>query len=610
MRSNNSLRTIARVCKHGTFTFFADDEFVGASLNRYGDYSEDEVCMFQKLLTEDDTCIEVGANIGALTVPMAKVCKKVYAIEPQTQNYDLLKFNVERNELQDKVRLINAAVGDTNDSIKVPTLLELNHRNFGAVEVGEGSEYARLYTLDRLCLIHTFPKIKLIKIDVEGYERKVLEGAEDLIARDRPLLYVENDRQEKSAELVGWLIDHNYRCYWHRSPLYIEQNFRGSTVNMFGNIHSHNMICIPEEAKAHVAGLEEVDDHRIDEHMYERERARALRRLEEKPDDLDAHVIAAHYSNLMNDEETAHRLLDQNLKRNPEHTASIAVKGLMQLQEGNYKDGWQAYELRYSQLNPQGFGWRPHTVPHWDGTTTDERVLIWCEQGFGDSIMFGRFMQDVLHRAPNAIFEVQPQLFELFESSGIVPEGRLFRLGRTLPEYRFHCSLPSVPAVLRFDSAQQLVRKPYLRVDQTMIDSWYKRKTPKIGICKHGGMASERGYSRNLPDECAEDLARRFGPFMTLTHEGQWESYADTAAAIMALDLVITVDTSVAHLAGALGAKTFLLLSTDPDWRWGKHSTDTPWYSTMTIFRQKKFMDWSSVVEQVSDTLETVLKVA
>ena len=114
-----------------------------------------------------------------------------------------------------------------------------------------------------------------------------------------------------------------------------------------------------------------------------------------------------------------------------------------------------------------------------------------------------------------------------------------------------------------------------------------------------------RSYSRDMPANLMEPLAEKFGPFISLANEGQWESYADTAAAIAALDLVITVDTSVAHLAGALGVPTWLLLSSDPDWRWQRDRSDSPWYSSMRIFRQKQFMDWSNVIEEVSYHLET-----
>jgi ADP-heptose:LPS heptosyltransferase len=100
-------------------------------------------------------------------------------------------------------------------------------------------------------------------------------------------------------------------------------------------------------------------------------------------------------------------------------------------------------------------------------------------------------------------------------------------------------------------------------------------------------------------------LGLRFGPFFSLTQHGQFESFADTAAAISTLDLVITVDTSIAHLAGAMGAPTWLLLSFDPDWRWGLRGSKTIWYPSMTIFRQPRLRDWQSVLDEVAAALET-----
>jgi FkbM family methyltransferase len=597
-----NLRVIKQACRHGTLSFFADDEYVGRSLKHYGDYSEDEVSVFQKVLKPDHIAIEVGSNIGTLTVPMAKLCKKVYAFEPQPENYKLLLRNIKDNDLDDKVCSVLAALGSHAGATRIPTLDSLGHCNYGRVEIGNGNVFTNLEALDNFILEDEL--IQLIKIDAEGSELEVLKGAAQTIARSRPILYVENDRKEKSAELVGWLVDHDYRCYWHRVPMFYEGNFKHETLNVFGNIASHNMICVPEESGIKVEQLDEVEDRRLDDQMYVREKARAMKRLEKDPDDFEARVLIAHYANLMNDEETAQRYIKENLLLVPDHAPSLSIFGLMALQQGSFKDGWQGYELRYTQRDPKTFGWRPHDVPHWDGTPTDETVLIWHEQGWGDSIMFSRFMHNVQKLAPNAILEVQPQLFELFELSHIVRPGQLFRTGRKLPKYSYHCSLPSIPATLKFDNEEQVKLGKYLIADQGMVDGWKKRNTPRIGICLRGGTASERAYSRDMPEEVGEKLARRFGPFITLTNEGQWESYADTAAAIEALDLVITVDTSVAHLSGALGVPTFLMLSSDPDWRWQKRRSDSPWYPSMTIFRQHKFMDWSNVIEEVTSKLK------
>jgi FkbM family methyltransferase len=590
-------------CRHGTFSFYSDDEFVGRSLELYGEYSPDEISIFNMVLRPGDVAVEVGSNIGALTVPMARLCKRVYAFEAQPENFELLKKNLRENDI-DNVSPFQIAISDVSGATHVSSLEFLGHHNFGRVETGTGDSRVELATIDHL--LRREMKIKFIKIDVEGGELEVLRGAADIIKRDRPLLYVENDRQDKSAELVGWLIDNGYRCFWHRPPLYYENNFRNHRINAFGNIVSLNMICYHEDTGTQIDRLEEVDDHRVDPEMHDREAARALRRLDKNPNDLEARFVAAHYTNLKGEVFEARKLLAENLKRDKDHVGTRAIQGLMDLQAGNFADGWPAYELRYSQHEPKGFGFRVHDEPHWDGSPTDKRILIWSEQGFGDSIMFVRFMKKVLELAPNAILEVQPQLFELFELSDIVSEDSLFRVGRVLPVYDYHCSIPSLPAALGLTEENQLhVHSPYLFADQKMVESWKKRDAPRIGVCLKGGAASERAYSRDMPQELMEPLARDFGPFMSLENLGQWESYADTAAAIMALDLVLTVDTSIAHLSGALGKPTWLMLSSDPDWRWQRDRTDTPWYPTMRIFRQQQFMNWKSVVEEVAYHLET-----
>lgn len=592
-----------KACRHGRLSFYTDDSYVGKSLKLYGDYSEDEVSMFKNVLRPDDVAVVVGANIGALVVPMAKLCREVYAFEPQPENYQLLVENVRQNGLDDKVHCFRSAVGHRVGKTKVPSLDKLGHVNFGCVEVGSGEIEVDGTTLD-LILSRVDDPIRLIMLDCEGSERDVLLGAQHLIKKNRPLLYVENDRQEKSAELVGWLIDHDYRCWWHKVPLFYDGNFFGEKTNVFGIVQSQMMICVPDEKRTHVSVLDEVADMRVDPQMYQREYKRMLKRLDRDDGTLDDRSAAAHYASLMGHTTMARQLLRENLAIDPVHVQSLKMTALLDLQDGNFRDGWVGYEMRYMQNNPESFGWRPHTGEPWQGQETDEVVLIWAEQGFGDSIMFVRFMDEVLRRAPNAILEVQAQLFELIELSNIVPKGRLFRLGRTMPEYKYHCAIPSLPSVLKIEREDQIRREPYLVADPKMVDRWAKLYTPRIGLCLKGGVASERAYSRDMPQEVFDPVARRFGPFVTLENHGQYYNYAETAATIKALDMVITVDTSVAHLAGALGAKTFLMLSSDPDFRWQRHRSDTPWYPSMTIFRQRDFMDWSWVTIAIAAVLE------
>jgi hypothetical protein len=292
------------------------------------------------------------------------------------------------------------------------------------------------------------------------------------------------------------------------------------------------------------------------------------------------------------------------------------------LQDGKYdKEGWAGYEIRHKQTNRHQFGGDrvfPEHVKRWDGTQTNEPLVIWTEQGFGDNIMFARFMHDVWDRAPNAFFECRPELYELFEYSQVAPYKRLFRLGRRLPEYTLQLPLASVPwAIGATPDMITRVAAGYLMVDPMLVKNWNGKgnvrlgQTPmgplqgaRIGLCHKGSANSERPYTRDVPKDVLYPLVRKYGPTYPLEFHNQFESFFMTAGAIMALDLVITVDTSIAHLAGALGKPTWLLLSYDPDFRWGLSGSETIWYESVRIFRQPKFRDWTSVIDEVMAELE------
>jgi Methyltransferase FkbM domain len=452
-------------------------------------------------------------------------------------------------------------------------------------------------------------EVSFIKIDVEGMERKVIKGARETILRCRPFLYVENDRPEHSNQLVSDIVDLGYRLYWHRPMLFSEKNWRGEERNVFGGIVSINMICVPEELDANVTGSDEVGDLRMDPTMYERELERYQRIRRERdarghPQDPPAMLQIVHYLNLTRQRDEALSLANELIEADQDNAGARTLRGMIVLQGGAWD--WDGYEARYEHKNTITFGGhhKPN-LPQWDGKFTRDRVHIWCEQGFGDSIMFARFITEALRRAPNLILEVQPQLYELFEVSDIVPRGRLYRLNRTLPRCVYHCSLPSLGKVLGVDA--DMVRKytsPYLSAEEAMAAVWQRKGTPHIGLCCKGSPRSERPYTRDIDASVLKPVADAYGPLLTLDNVGQFESYADTTAAISAVDLVISVDTSVAHLAGAMGKPVWLMLSHDPDWRWGLEGGTSIWYPSMRIFRQPKLFDWKSVVENVMAALD------
>lgn len=240
------LATRTTQCRHGEFTYYADCRFLGASLRLYGEWSEDEVRLYDALICRDDVVIEVGANIGALTVPLARRCKRVFAFEPQAENFSLLYHNLRVNDVPN-VEAFKLAIGATNEEVSMPTLKELDTDHgvigdYGGPEVGSGSLRVQQRTIDDLAFA---TRIAFIKMDCEGSERNVLEGAEKTIKRDNPLLYMENNRPEKAKALLRWLVDHGYYCFWHRPPVFRADNFKGYQDNIFGPCDSPNMICYP-----------------------------------------------------------------------------------------------------------------------------------------------------------------------------------------------------------------------------------------------------------------------------------------------------------------------------------------------------------------------------
>jgi FkbM family methyltransferase len=620
-------------CRHGTFTVFDEDELVGLSLVTYGEYSEGEVEVFRKVLKPGDVAIDVGANIGALTIPMAKLVADehglghVYAFEPSGANYSLLMHNIDQNGLGSKVIVIPHAASDKRGKLKVDKQSALHA--YSRRDINEGEFEVECSTIDDLQL----SSCKLIKIDVDGHELEVLNGAVETIKRCKPIIYIENEIDQKREALVAWFIDHSYRCFWHRPYLFNIDNWRGDKTNIFGALVSIMNVCVPDEEGYEVLALEEVSDYRDDFYMFEREIERYLKYVNRNPDDLQSRWMAAHYSNLMQWRGAARSLIENNLMRDPEHVPTRALEALMNLQDGHYsREGWAGYEIRHKQPNRHQFGGdRSFNVPRWDGEKTDKPLLIWSEQGFGDNIMFVRFFKRVLERAPNAFLECRPELFELFEYSEVVGSKplmlphtvrgrwpRLYRLGRSMPYYELQLPLPSTAWALGADADMIRVDGRYLDVDAVLVDNWLGQgnirlgQTPegplhgaRIGLCHKGSHTSERPYTRDIPKELLMPLVRKFGPVFPLDQQGQFDSFAMTAAAIKALDFVITVDTSIAHLAGALGVPTWLLLSYDPDFRWGLTGNRTIWYPSIRIFRQPKFRDWSSVIEEVMAELET-----
>jgi FkbM family methyltransferase len=247
-----------RECRWGTMLYNKNDAYVGRSIAKYGEYSWHEHHVFSQLLKPGNVVVEAGANIGAHTVPLARLVGAqggVLAFEPERFNFQTLCANLALNSCTN-VWALNQAVGAANGMIQVPSVDPRQPNNFGGVTLrtGGGADVVPVRTVDSLQL----GTCNAIKVDVEGMEIEVLQGARETILRHRPALYVENDREERSAALIELVQSLGYDLYWHTPPLFNAENFAGDAEDIFQGIVSINMICVPSESQSNVQGFRRI----------------------------------------------------------------------------------------------------------------------------------------------------------------------------------------------------------------------------------------------------------------------------------------------------------------------------------------------------------------
>jgi FkbM family methyltransferase len=246
-----------RAARHGLMRFFPKDSYVGRSLALYGEYSDAEHRLAAMLVGSGDVVVEAGSNIGAHTVPLARMVGPaglIHAFEPQRAVYELLAHNLAANGIGNVV-LHMSAVGNAPGQISVPILNYDQPGNFGAVSMGAvNGEVILVETIDDLGL----ERLALLKADVEGMETLVVEGAARTIARCRPALYLENDREKHSADLIAMLQSFGYRLWWHIVPLYDPTNIAGNAYNAFPGVISLNLLGLPADRSCPLPNLPEV----------------------------------------------------------------------------------------------------------------------------------------------------------------------------------------------------------------------------------------------------------------------------------------------------------------------------------------------------------------
>ena len=234
-------QTKTELCRYGWLTYFADDWLFGRSLHFYGEWSEGEVDLFRRVLKANDVVVDAGANIGAFTVPLLQMGCEVHAFEPQPEVFGVLLDNCPVSN----GRFYKWALGCTEGIIALSPFHSINPGD-GHVDPEappDTQRTARVTTLDSLNL----KRLHFLKADVENYELEVLRGAEETIARYRPLLYLEADRPGSTEALSEWMHAHDYRVYRHIIPIFNPDNFRGYKINLFGKIVSAMLLGVPRE---------------------------------------------------------------------------------------------------------------------------------------------------------------------------------------------------------------------------------------------------------------------------------------------------------------------------------------------------------------------------
>lgn len=353
---------------------------------------------------------------------------------------------------------------------------------------------------------------------------------------------------------------------------------------------------------------------------------------EVNPDYADAYSNAANALKSLHKHTEALQYFDRALSCKPGDPVSTWGKALIKLSLGEFREGWALYESRFrvAHLTPLQ---RSFEAPRWSGTESLEgkTLLVHAEQGLGDTLQFCRYIRLIEAKGARVVFEVQPVLAVLLRSLDI--RGPLVAKGDPLPAFDFHCPLLSLPFALRTEQSIP-ADVPYVSAGAVAVRKWQRRLALlpglRVGINWQGNLEAEKqnslqGRSFALAD--AAPLARipdvqlislqkgsaakqrtsvEFGEaVMELSDPLDMgaEEFADSAGLLMSLDLVVTSDTAVAHLAGALGVPVWVALHSVPDWRWMIDRDDSPWYPTMRLFRQPKSGGWAAVFHHMAAEL-------
>jgi Tfp pilus assembly protein PilF len=311
----------------------------------------------------------------------------------------------------------------------------------------------------------------------------------------------------------------------------------------------------------------------------------------------------------------------------PQRAEAHYKASLIHLRRGDFKKGWRDYEWRWrTEPAPKV---RRTDAPLWRGEQMlqGKTILLLAEQGFGDTLHFIRYVPLVAALGATVILDVPPPLREI--AAGVAGVASVLDPSESTPPVDYYCPLLSLPLAFQTEVASIPANVPYIRPSPERLAKWRDRLPQngrlRVGLCWAGSKEHLNDHNRSIaPGRFAEIFALPNLDFISVQKDiapaqaeilrrhhvlvlGQdFEDFADTAAVLAQIDLLLSVDTSVAHLAGAMGKAVALLLPFPAEWRWLSDRTDSPWYPTMRLFRQTTTGDWDSPLEQLHRELSTV----
>jgi tetratricopeptide (TPR) repeat protein len=346
------------------------------------------------------------------------------------------------------------------------------------------------------------------------------------------------------------------------------------------------------------------------------------------PQWVGAHLHLGIVNILEGDSGKAAECFERVLKLAPDSAEARSFLGLVHLTQGNFSLGWSEYEDRRG--TPQFLrDRRKFLQPLWQGEPLEgSRILLYAEQGLGDTLHFVRYVPLVAARGGKVVLEVPSRLHRLL---ALTPgAGEVIRHGEALPEFDWQCPLLSLPLAFATELHTIPANIPYVDPDPAQVEAWRQRlrgNSLRIGLAWGGSPLHPHDAWRSIPLEQLAPLTdlegtafyslqmgppaeqvKQLGPRAHLVDlQDEQKDFADTAAIVANLDLVISIDTSAAHLAGAMGKAVWVLLYKSADWRWMLEREDSPWYPTARLFRQSTLGNWQDVVTHVEGELRELI---